>query len=193
MSPNPASILDSVKKGIGLDSADTTFDLDVTMFINSAFGPLQQVGVGPESGFLITDNSTLWSAYITRSDVLGMVKIYITMSVRLAFDPPATSFGIEAVQKQLDMLLWRINVMVETALASPSHWWDVTGLYDFPSDALIGDFGFDSSDDKIYFNTTSTNDGYWWDLTGLSDFPAEALVGEYGYSSTTGQVWRKTA
>lgn len=113
MSPNPDSILDSVKKTLGLDSSDTSFDLDVTMFINGAFGSLHQVGVGSDTGFIISDNSTLWSQYVADFTYLALVKLYIYMAVRLAFDPPATSFGIDAVKNQIDQLIWRINVAVE--------------------------------------------------------------------------------
>lgn len=113
MSPNPDSILDTVKKAIGLDSTDTTFDLDVTMFINAAFGSLKQLGVGPDTGFMITDNTTLWSQYVTNVPILGMVKNYIFMTVKLVFDPPANPKTIEAFEKLIQEQGWRINSEVE--------------------------------------------------------------------------------
>jgi hypothetical protein len=113
--PNPESILDTVKKALGFDPDYTAFDLDITMFINAAFGSLKQLGVGSDTGFIISDNTTLWTQYITDLTFLGMVKSYIFMSVRLAFDPPATSFGIAAFEKQLEELGWRINVAAEHA------------------------------------------------------------------------------
>jgi hypothetical protein len=114
MAVNPESILDSVKKVLGLAPEVTDFDLDVIIFINSAMGSLQQAGVGGDSGFAIADNTTLWSQYCTELSYLNMVKSYIYMAVRLAFDPPATSFGIDAVQNQIEQLIWRINLAVET-------------------------------------------------------------------------------
>jgi hypothetical protein len=114
MTSNPDSILDSTKKLLGFDSEYTAFDLDITMFINAAFGSLQQLGVGGDTGFQITDNTTLWSQYVTDVSFLGMVKSFIFMSARLAFDPPGTSFGIDAFKSQLAELTWRINVAVET-------------------------------------------------------------------------------
>lgn len=193
MSPNPDSILDSVKKALGLDSADTTFDLDVTLFINSAFGSLQQLGAGPSTGFLITDNTTLWSAYTLRTDFLGMVKNFIFMTVKLVFDPPANPKTVEAVEKIIEQLAWRINIAAESPVLNPSHWWILDGLSDFTADAYVGDFGFDSTTNTAYVNDILTSDGYWWDLTGLSDFPVDAIVGDFGYDSATGNVWRKTA
>lgn len=113
MPANPDSILDTVKKALGLDSTDTSFDLDVTMFINSAFGALKQLGVGSDTGFMVSDNTTLWSQYISGLAYLGMVKNYVYMFVKLAFDPPLTSFGIAAVEKLVEELGWRINHAVE--------------------------------------------------------------------------------
>jgi hypothetical protein len=115
MPANPASILDSVKKAIGMDPEFTAFDLDVVLFTNAAFGVLRQLGVGSNSGFIISDNVTLWEQYVADLRLLGMVKQYIFMSVRLALDPPATSFGIDAIKNQMEMLGWRINVAAEEA------------------------------------------------------------------------------
>jgi hypothetical protein len=111
--PNPASILDSVKKVLGFDPDYTAFDLDITLHINSAFGALWQVGVGGDEGFMIADNTTLWSQYVTSLSYLGLIKQYVCLSVRMAFDTPNTSFVIGAVEKQIEQLLWRINIAAE--------------------------------------------------------------------------------
>lgn len=192
MPPNPDSILDTVKKTLGLDNTDTTFDLDVTMFINSAFGSLQQIGLGPDTGFAISDNTTMWWQYVTRQSYLGLVKSYVFMKVKLAFDPPDSRFALPAYEKMLEELTWRINIAVETPSVIPL-WWLLNNLPDFPSEAFAGDYGYDSETSNVYVNDTKTGDAYWWDLTGLNDFPNEALLGEIGFSSVTGEVWRKTA
>jgi hypothetical protein len=111
--PNPASILDSVKKVLGFDPDYTAFDLDITMHINSAFGALWQVGVGGDEGFMISDNTTLWSQYVSSLSYLGMIQQFIYLSVRMAFDTPNTSFVIGAIEKQVEQLLWRINIAAE--------------------------------------------------------------------------------
>jgi hypothetical protein len=111
---NPDSILDSVKKTLGFDPEFTAFDLDIVLHINSAFGSLQQAGVGSDTGFVIQDNTTLWSQYVSSLLFLGMIKQYIFLAVKLAFDPPGTSFAIEAIQNQLLQLIWRINIAAET-------------------------------------------------------------------------------
>jgi hypothetical protein len=197
MSVNPDSILDSIKKFLGFESEYEAFDVDITMYINASFGSLQQLGVGPDN-FSIENNTTLWVGYVSRQDILGMVKMYMFMSVRLAFDPPNTSFAIAAIQNQIEQLAWRINVMaelpeVQSDVGTPGEWWILDGLSDFPTEALPGDFGFDSTTCDVYSNGTATSDASWWDLTSLDDFPDGAIVGEFGFNSSTGQVWRKIA
>lgn len=110
---NPESILDSVKKVIGFEPGYDAFDLDIIMHINMAFGILRQAGVGSDTGFIITDNTTLWSQYLSNLTLLGMVKSYVTMAVRQAFDPPSTSFGQDALQQLVNQLIWRINIAAE--------------------------------------------------------------------------------
>jgi hypothetical protein len=110
---NPASILDSVKKVLGFDPDYTAFDLDITMFINAAFGKLQQLGVGGDAGFVISDRTTLWSQYVEDLVYLGMIQQYIFMNVRLVFDTPPTGFAISAFQKMIEELAFRINVAAE--------------------------------------------------------------------------------
>lgn len=113
MPANPDSILDSVKKALGLDATDTSFDLDVTLFTNSVFGTLRQVGVGPNTGFVIVDNTTLWSQYVSSPTFLGMVKAYVELKVKMLFDPPENRFGGPAIDRVLDEYLWRINIQAE--------------------------------------------------------------------------------
>lgn len=115
MSSNPASILDSTKKVLGFDGDYTAFDLDITMLINSTFGSLRQLGVGPDTGFIISDNTTLWTQYVADLTYLGLVQAYIYKSVQLAFDTPGTSFGIDAIKTQIGELAWRINIAAEQA------------------------------------------------------------------------------
>jgi hypothetical protein len=192
---NPASILDSTKKVLGLDSTDTSFDLDVVMAVNSAFGTLGQLGVGPSAGFQITDNTTLWAAYINNITYLGMVKQFIWMSARLAFDPPGTSFGIDAIKSQIEELTWRINVAAEQSgeflTGAGITFWDLTGLSDFPDEAVVGDWGLDFDNGDAYSDTSETVVPGMWDLTGLSDFPDGSEVGDIGIDLDSGDVYKR--
>jgi len=108
------SILDSVKKVLGLDIEYDAFDVDVVMLINSAFATLNQLGLGPKSGFSINDREEKWGDFIEDTENINSVKTYVAISVRLIFDPPATSFVITAMETRLKELEWRLNVQVDS-------------------------------------------------------------------------------
>jgi hypothetical protein len=44
---------------------------------------------------------------------LNSVKSYVYVRVRLLFDPPATSYAIEALNKTAQEYEWRLNVFIE--------------------------------------------------------------------------------
>lgn len=112
-SPNSESILDSIKKTLGIDPDYTAFDLDVVMHINSAFSVLRGIGVGSVDGFVISDNTALWSEFSDDMILLASVKSYVYSKVKLLFDPPPTSFGIKAMQDMVLEMEWRLNVVGE--------------------------------------------------------------------------------
>lgn len=108
------SILDSVKKQLGITPEYTHFDPDIIMHINSVFVILHQLGVGPEEGFSIEDNTMLWEDYLDDNAKLQIIKSYMYLRVRLLFDPPASSTHMECVKQQIAEFEWRMNVAVET-------------------------------------------------------------------------------
>lgn len=113
------SILDSIKKKLGLRSDYDVFDLDVMTHINSVFMNLNQLGIGPAEGFEIEDAEATWDAFLgaSASPLLNPVKSYIYLKVRLIFDPPPTSFHITSMEKQIQELEWRLLVMRDELLA----------------------------------------------------------------------------
>jgi hypothetical protein len=108
------SILTSTKKILGIDADYTEFDLDVITHINTAFMSLRQLGVGPADGFVIEDDTKVWGDFSPNMVMLAAVKSYLYFKVRLLFDPPATSFAIESMERTLSELEWRLNVVAET-------------------------------------------------------------------------------
>lgn len=110
------SILRSTKKILGLANEYTPFDQDVVTHINAAFSILDQLGVGPEGGFSIEDDTTEWSEYNVPANQLHLIKTYVYLKVRLLFDPPGTSFLLESANNQLKEYEWRLNVMREVLI-----------------------------------------------------------------------------
>lgn len=107
------SILKSVKLQVNLLGEYTAFDQMIITYINSTFMVLQQLGVGPKSGHMIEDDTSTWTEYfaLLGDDInYNAVKTYMGLKVRLLFDPPQTSFVIEAINKQISELEWRLNV-----------------------------------------------------------------------------------
>lgn len=107
------SILDSIKKILGMSPDYDAFDTDLVIHINSVFGILAQLGVGPAGGFSISDNTTLWKAYLGDSKDLEMVKSYMALKVRLVFDPPTIGAVMDAMKEQIREYEWRLNVQVD--------------------------------------------------------------------------------
>lgn len=107
------SILEEIKRVVGMPEGMDEFNTDVIMFINMAFFELHQIGVGPqEEPFVITDKTQKWDAFPTNGE-LAAVKSFLFTEVRLTFDPPTTSFAIEALQELKKQLIFRLNVSAE--------------------------------------------------------------------------------
>lgn len=112
MALSDQSILDSVKKVIGMDPSYTAFDIDIVMHINTQFSKLYNLGVGPKNAaFEIEDRTAKWSDFLQGKTNINMAKTYVCMAVRLIFDPPPTSFGIEAVKTEIQEMGWRLNIL----------------------------------------------------------------------------------
>ena len=106
-------ILTSIKKLLGIEDEYTHFNPDIIIGINSALSILTQIGVGPSTGFSISDKTSTWSNFISDLSKLELVKSYIHLKVRLLFDPPASSAVIDVINKQLAEFEWRLNIQVD--------------------------------------------------------------------------------
>ena len=106
------SILKSVKKVLGVPEDYNVFDLDIVMHINSVFSILGQLGVGPTEGFSIEDEAATWDEFFFESD-LNTIRSYVYLRVRMLFDPPTTSFLLDAMTKQIQEFEWRISTQRE--------------------------------------------------------------------------------
>lgn len=107
------SILDTIKQLLGIQSEYTAFDTDIIVHINSAFMVLNQLGVGPTECFSIDGSGEEWAEFVDKSIDLEAVKTYIYLKVRTIFDPPSSSVVMEAMNRNISELEWRLNVQVE--------------------------------------------------------------------------------
>lgn len=111
----PTSILQSIKKTLGVPEEYEVFDQDILLHINSVFAILEQTGVGPTGGFLVDDAEQTWEEYIAVPGKFNMVRSYVALRVRMLFDPPSTSFHLSAINDQIREFEWRLNVQREDA------------------------------------------------------------------------------
>ena len=107
------SILTSIKKLLGVAEDYAEFDEDIMTHINSVFLNLTQLGVGPEEGFMIEDNTAEWVDFINDSIQLQAVKTYVYLKVKLLFDPPLSSSVTESINRMIAELEWRLNVAAD--------------------------------------------------------------------------------
>ncbi|MCM1524235.1 MAG: hypothetical protein NC120_07220 [Ruminococcus sp.] len=108
------SILTSVKKAIGgIPEEYEHFDPDIIMFINTVFSVLTQLGAGPAEGFSVKDKTAVWRDFMPDDPRLEFVKSYVTLRVKLMFDPPASSSVADSLKRTADELEWRIMMQSE--------------------------------------------------------------------------------
>lgn len=108
------SILNSIKKLLGIAEDYDHFDSDIIMHINSVFTTLTQLGVGPEDGFSINDEAEKWEDFLPEERMIHSVKSYMFMKVKLMFDPPLSSAVIECTKEQIREMEWRLQIAAET-------------------------------------------------------------------------------
>lgn len=111
------SIFLSTKKMLGINKEDESFDPDLIMHINSVFSILNQLGVGPKDGFMITGPDETWETFLIddKSNRLQLIKSYMYQRVKIIFDPPSTGVLNEALERQIKELEWRIQVQSDYA------------------------------------------------------------------------------
>jgi hypothetical protein len=116
------SILKSTKKMLGIGDDDESFDLDIITHINSAFSHLNDLGVGPEDGFVIDDDSEEWDDFLPDADTdgkpnlvkLSKVKTVVFIRTKMVFDPSASSYLQDSMEKLLQEAEWRLSTNRES-------------------------------------------------------------------------------
>lgn len=103
------SILNSIKKMLGIAAEYKHFDSDIIMHINSVFMTLNQLGIGPKNGYSILSELETWENFLGESTNLEAVKQYVYLEVKMMFDTSTTSNAtLDAMKRQSDELEWRL-------------------------------------------------------------------------------------
>ena len=107
------SILNGVKKVLGLDPSYTAFDQDILTYINTALSTAAQLGVG--SSPYIDDANATWQMLELPKEQIDLLRTYVNLRVRILFDPPTSSFLKDALEGQLKEYEWRLSTEREYA------------------------------------------------------------------------------
>lgn len=107
-----ASVLTTIKKMLGIAEDYDAFDVDILVFINSAFLVLRQLGIPMLLNRISGANETWNDVFGDRTD-LDTIKEVVYLRVRRMFDPPSSSAVDGAMMEQIKELEWRLNFVVD--------------------------------------------------------------------------------
>lgn len=102
------SILTSTKNALGLLEDDTSFDPELIMHINSVLSTFNQLGVGPDVGYAITNKEDTWADFLGTELRYNDAKQLVFYMVRMAFDPPGVGYVITAYEKVIEEMKYRL-------------------------------------------------------------------------------------
>ena len=119
MSTVNESILVTVKRmQIGIGEDDLNFDPILIPFINSALNMCWMVGIG-KRGFKITGETETWEDFIGADFAdFEMVKEYISLRVKLLFDPPTSGSAMKAMESKVAQIEYYLNTLEAASHAS---------------------------------------------------------------------------
>lgn len=101
------SILNTIKDLLGISEDDSSFDTDVLIHINTYLHRLYELGYGTEP-FEIAGEEEIWTDLLKSTKDFSMVKTFLYLSVKIIFDPPASSIVMECYKDEIKKLEWRI-------------------------------------------------------------------------------------
>lgn len=107
------SVLNTIKKMLGLADDYDAFDTDIIVLINGALMVLSQLGVSSDSGVVITGSDEIWDDVVNDPMKLEASKTYVFLRVKTVFDPPASGTVMDAYEQTMKELEWRLAVRAE--------------------------------------------------------------------------------
>ena len=113
------TILSTVKKNLGIGDDYDIFDRDIITAINLALFDLEQLfSFADVSTFTVETGEETWGDYLDAANykAFNTIPAYISLKARLMFDPPTNNFAIEAIERQLARMEFRLTVMDDTKI-----------------------------------------------------------------------------
>lgn len=110
------TILNTIKKMLGLTEDYHAFDTEITFFINSAIMDLSQLGVCSPDFQITEEGNESWDDLLLEDSSNGLLngaQKYIYIKTRLVFDPPNSGYITNALQEELKETTFRLRVQVD--------------------------------------------------------------------------------
>lgn len=107
------SVLETLRKALGLEEDDSSFDTEILIYVNGGIADLNQAGVGNE--VYVSDESTKWSELVVNESgsvsmkLVGAAILYIFLKVKTTFDPPQVNTQNVMVEA-MNQAIWRLAV-----------------------------------------------------------------------------------
>lgn len=109
------TVLNTIKKMLGVPPLDDTFDTDITIYINTAINYLYQMGIDNLKKLPFIEKTTTWDEIIGEDPLLECTKTYIYLQVKLMFDPPTSATVTESYNRTIKQIEWRLtNITLKT-------------------------------------------------------------------------------
>lgn len=102
------SVLLSIKQMLGISPEDTSFDVNVIMSINTALTTLMDLGLTEVEDEIVIDDDMTWDDLLGGRTDIEYIKTYVYQKVKMIFDPPTSTAAIDAMQRSISELEWRI-------------------------------------------------------------------------------------
>lgn len=107
-------LLQTVKRYLGIPAEVDSFDDQLLTLMQSTVASLDEV-MGYSSSTTVTNETTIsdiypWSSNSVDRRASANIDTYISLKVKMLFDPPVSSVAAKAIQDELSELEWRIYV-----------------------------------------------------------------------------------
>lgn len=114
-----SSILVTILRNLGNYDTCDAFDAVVTTYINSNFMKLYQLGIGSLPVYQITGRDETWADFLGNDfEYYADVVQFLYLSVKLVFDPPASSVILESLKNILSETESRLNTQYECNISN---------------------------------------------------------------------------